>query len=447
MNILEKYHLKGLEKIISYLDAALVTKDPIIFLGESGSGKTTSFHVIHRALGMISQTIDTSKVNVEELYGFPVPIKQTDGTYKMEFCTTPLTVYGKESILLNELSRCKVDVQNQILDIIQERSIQGIPLDSLKYIWADMNPIEYAGSEPLPLATARRFSVIVMFPSYKEMNREDRLLINGVNWRGVQKDDEYVEYIKKIEKIYLTEEKGRKIYSDWRDCFLMNLSEICKYSPNGRQAGFIDRFLAALTAVNRVNGMKKILTEITLEICLMLVPEMVSENPINPDDVQRACLNANKQFLKNKVSDLGLLDSNPTEAFQKVWSTEGLTNFEKNVELEIYWKRMKDHQKYILSAIFANKDDERINEEIAQDMSERLGVLSSANKMTEYIIESKRINGQAKKLDIILERIRTRYGATGKYLSAIISNNTLSVPLDEIIEDFVKIVEFFRKTK
>jgi len=441
LNILDKYHLKGLSKISNYIDAALVTKDPILFLGESGCGKTTTFSVVMKAMGKIIQSIDTSKVNPEELYGFPVPIKKDDGTYKMEFCETPLTVFGKNSLLFNELSRCRIETQNQILDILQERCVQGMPLEDLQYIWGDLNPIEYAGSEPLPLATARRFSAILKFPTYKDMIIEERLQINSIDINTISEDGEYIKYISKIEKVYL-KEKDKRIYSKWRDSFLMELSESVKYSPNGRQAGFIDRFLAAVTAVNIVNGTKKNLAKIGMEVCFMLIPEMVSDEPIETSEIERAAERANNNIFNNIISDLGIHDKDPIISIDKLWNSKKLSNYEKSINLEIFWRKLADHQKNIISLAFSDRDDERINQEIAQEIAERLENLMLKPNVTRYDLKSLILTDDMEKFSKILDNIEN-YGTVGNCLSAVLSNNVLEIPINVIIKDFFRILDIF----
>lgn len=446
MNILKKYKIFGLEEISVYLDAALVTCDPILLLGESGCGKTTTFNIIMILMDQIVQTIDTSKVNPEELYGFPVPIKKADGIgYRMEFCETPLTVYDKTAILFNELSRCRIDIQNQILDIIQERAIQGIPLDDLKYIWADMNPVEYAGSEPLPLATARRFSAIIKFPTYKDMTKENRIKINKIDLKSIQKDEEYIKYIEKISFIY-QEEKKKEIYSFWRDQFLINLSkmntgDLPKYSPNGRQAGFIDRFLAAIMSVHIARGEKKHLSEITQDVCLMIIPEIVSEQPISPSLIQEACDQANDYLFNDLLKDY-MISENPMEAMKQIWGLKELSNYEKSIHIEIQWRALSDYQKNIFSVAFSGDliNDDRLNEDVVSDISRRLQNMSNSNSSSNYVVKDK---NQIDQCSLIINKLKHDFGETGNYLISILSNNSSSVPPIQICEEFIDILTFF----
>ena len=65
------------------------------------------------------------------------------------------------AVILDEISRCRPDIQNKLFPIIHERRVQGMLLDALRFRWAAMNPSctedddnGYARSEPLDPALA-----------------------------------------------------------------------------------------------------------------------------------------------------------------------------------------------------------------------------------------------------------------------------------------------------
>ncbi len=64
-------------------------------------------------------------------------------------------------------------MQNKWLEIIRERTIMGIKIKNLKYIFAAMNPPDYPGAFPLEPALADRFALIIPFPSSLEMGKEN----------------------------------------------------------------------------------------------------------------------------------------------------------------------------------------------------------------------------------------------------------------------------------
>jgi MoxR-like ATPase len=87
----------------------------------------------------------------------------------VRFLETPATVWGAESVLIDEISRCKPEHQNRLFSLVHERKLQGPPLKRLRYRWAAMNPCtsdqggteDYSGSEPLDPALADRFVLVV----------------------------------------------------------------------------------------------------------------------------------------------------------------------------------------------------------------------------------------------------------------------------------------------
>ncbi len=116
----------------------------------------------------------------------------------MRFLQTPATVWGAESVLVDEISRCKPEHQNRLFSLVHERRIQGIALEKLRYRWAAMNPAgadqqgagEYLGSEPLDPALADRFAIVIEVGDWEELS-EDAAAPGGATRaaRGALADD------------------------------------------------------------------------------------------------------------------------------------------------------------------------------------------------------------------------------------------------------------------
>ena len=100
----------------------------------------------------------------------------------MRFLETPATVWGAESVLIDEISRSKPEQQNRLFSLVHERRVQGIGLPKLRYRWAAMNPCStdqdsdenYTGSEPLDPALADRFGLFVNALHWKDMSDDER---------------------------------------------------------------------------------------------------------------------------------------------------------------------------------------------------------------------------------------------------------------------------------
>jgi hypothetical protein len=67
------------------------------------------------------------------LVGFPYP---DEAHAAVRFLETPATVWGAESVLIDEISRCKPEHQNRLFSLVHERRLQGLTLARLRFRWA-----------------------------------------------------------------------------------------------------------------------------------------------------------------------------------------------------------------------------------------------------------------------------------------------------------------------
>lgn len=169
----------GFDRVEPVILAALVTEDPLLLVGRSGTGKTFLLNTLSEALGLEHRHYNASLISFDDLVGFPYPEK--DGT-GVRFLETPATVWSAESVLIDELSRCKPEHQNRLFSLVHERRLQGLPLSRLRYRWAAMNPCsadqggleEYAGSEPLDPALGDRFALFVEAVDWPSLDDGER---------------------------------------------------------------------------------------------------------------------------------------------------------------------------------------------------------------------------------------------------------------------------------
>ena len=155
--------------------AALVTEDPLLLVGRSGTGKTFLLNTLSEALGLEHRHYNASLISFDYLVGFPYPDQANTA---VRFLETTATVWGAESVLIDEISRCKPEHQNRLFSLVHERRLQGLALGKLRYRWAAMNPCscdqssaeDYSGSEPLDPALADRFALIVPAPDWVELS-------------------------------------------------------------------------------------------------------------------------------------------------------------------------------------------------------------------------------------------------------------------------------------
>jgi MoxR-like ATPase len=105
--------------------AALASGDPILLIGRSGTGKTFLLNSISEALGLEHRHYNASLISFDDLVGFPYP---DEAKASVRFLETPATVWGAESVLIDEISRCKPEHQNRLFSLVHERKIQGLAL-------------------------------------------------------------------------------------------------------------------------------------------------------------------------------------------------------------------------------------------------------------------------------------------------------------------------------
>jgi len=191
---LEALDVFGFDKVEPAILAALVTEDPLLLIGKSGTGKTFLLNSLSEELGLEHRHYNASLISFDDLVGFPFPDSENEG---VKFLETPATVWGAESVLIDEISRCKPEHQNRLFSLVHERKVQGISIPKLRYRWAAMNPSttdqggleEYAGSEPLDPALADRFSLIVWAVDWEDLTDEERRKVADPSGEGKTSND------------------------------------------------------------------------------------------------------------------------------------------------------------------------------------------------------------------------------------------------------------------
>ena len=179
----------GFDRYEPVILAALVTEDPLLLIGRSGTGKTFLLNSLSEALGLDHRHYNASLISFDDLVGFPYPDDESAG---VRFLETPATVWGAESVLIDEISRCKPEHQNRLFSLVQERRVQGMPLARLRYRWAAMNPADtdqtdaesYTGSEPLDPALADRFALFVPAVDWSELSESERMAVASPSGEG-----------------------------------------------------------------------------------------------------------------------------------------------------------------------------------------------------------------------------------------------------------------------
>lgn len=184
----------GFDDVEPLIFAALVTEDPLLLIGPSGTGKTFLLNTLSEVLALEHRHYNASLIAFDDLVGFPFPNQEAQS---VEFLQTPATVWGAQSVLIDEISRCKPEHQNRLFALIHERKIQGLSLDRLHYRWAAMNPApsmeqgieDYVGSEPLDPALADRFALLIEAKDWKDLDVSAKAGITNPQGAGKTAND------------------------------------------------------------------------------------------------------------------------------------------------------------------------------------------------------------------------------------------------------------------
>jgi MoxR-like ATPase len=155
--------------------AALIQQDPMLLIGPHGTGKSYLLNRLAASLRLQHRHYNASLLNFDDLVGYPLP----SGSGGLDYIQTPASIWGAQSVFIDEISRCRPEVQNKLFSIIHERCVQGLPLRDLIYRWSAMNPpavddgdSAYAASEPLDRALADRFAFVLDIPDWQRLGQE-----------------------------------------------------------------------------------------------------------------------------------------------------------------------------------------------------------------------------------------------------------------------------------
>jgi MoxR-like ATPase len=182
--ILERLGIVGMGAVEPVILAALIQQDPLLLIGPHGTGKSYLLNRLAASLRLQHRHYNASLLNFDDLVGYPLP----NGSGGLDYIQTPASIWGAQSVFIDEISRCRPEVQNKLFSIIHERCVQGLPLRDLVYRWSAMNPpaaddgdSPYAGSEPLDQALADRFAFILGIPDWQRLGQDaqERLILTA----------------------------------------------------------------------------------------------------------------------------------------------------------------------------------------------------------------------------------------------------------------------------
>ncbi len=152
--------------------AGLALGEPVLLIGSPGCAKTRVAERLAAGLRMCFWAYDAGKALFEDVVGFPDPSSLAEG--EVRYVPTRLSLWGKQFILVDEISRANPAMQNKWLEVVRSRRLMGMDLPDLKVIVAAMNPPGLPGTMALDDALAGRFTFHVTVPDAHQMDAADR---------------------------------------------------------------------------------------------------------------------------------------------------------------------------------------------------------------------------------------------------------------------------------
>lgn len=232
--------------IVAFISARL----PFMMQGLHGNAKTSVGKLIGYIYGDNTfRYYDCSKANLLSMAGFPDAEKMRKG--EQAFVANSRSLLGNEKhpvkvVLLDELTRTPKDAQNMMLELIENKSIFGIPTGH-EILIATANPHNYKGATKLDDALLDRFVACLPIPDYKEIDAEDVEAMIRLNVLQ-ENNKEYIstvgkelkEQVDKVRAKYELWIKDQAI-TDRISAYVANLVSICKakWGPQNEDTPYI----------------------------------------------------------------------------------------------------------------------------------------------------------------------------------------------------------------
>ena len=131
-------------------------------VGEAGIGKTSFVKEIGAALGYEVICINAANLGVENLF-VPFPVETNDGQRVLEsLFFSKFTTPAKKVIFIDEIGRADAGLANTLMELLQEGTLAGRPIDGLVTVIAADNPqgSSYGRMSGLDFSQADRFATV-----------------------------------------------------------------------------------------------------------------------------------------------------------------------------------------------------------------------------------------------------------------------------------------------
>jgi len=260
--LLSSLGLHGLSHLDAPVLAALASETPLLLIGPHGSAKSALLERLAVALRLEHRHYNASLISFDDLVGFPVP--DGDG---LRYLRTPATLWGAQSVFLDEISRCRPEVQNKLFSIVHEKRVQGVALEALRYRWAAMNPPAtpdapdeldvYVGSLPLDPALADRFGFVLHLPALDDLSPEARRCVIRSGLGPARQESAAVDVPALVVRCAHATALCASLHGDWITVYASALVVPLRQAGlaiSGRRAAMLAANIAAVHGARRTLG-------------------------------------------------------------------------------------------------------------------------------------------------------------------------------------------------
>jgi MoxR-like ATPase len=181
----EQLHLYGLQDQELAIIANMVIRHPVLLVGWHGSAKTELCWRLAAALYGVELTArrfrkyEAKNLDMTEMLGYAdvYALRHHRGRREVGYVPSPISMATRWVVLIDEILVASGFTQNKLLELVRERTIQGVPTE-VRYIFAATNPPS-AGNfnlydvNPGSLPLVDRFSVVT-FPRFLLNSTTDR---------------------------------------------------------------------------------------------------------------------------------------------------------------------------------------------------------------------------------------------------------------------------------
>jgi len=182
--------------------ASMLTGEPCLLVGTPGASKTRISRSIAKALSVKFHAYNAACDQFEDIVGLIDLKALSEG--RVRFVETPVTIWNKEMVSVEEINRPDATVESKWLDFFAEGSMMGVPT-GVKWRFATMNPLGTGGTRELGEATLGRFSSFVFVPELANMTAgEKKSVLSTIadtnlpafsHWKKLTKDvSDHVDY-------------------------------------------------------------------------------------------------------------------------------------------------------------------------------------------------------------------------------------------------------------